>query len=69
MLDNFNFTYNPLIGCDDKPHSNDFLKSVLEESIKEERFEDSKMYHDELEKRRNIFRILNAVLYHITQKQ
>jgi hypothetical protein len=43
--------YNPLIGCDGKRHSNDFLKSRLEKALKEEDYEEAKIFHEELKRR------------------
>lgn len=43
---------NPLLGCDGKPHSDEFLKERIPELEKEQDFELAKIYLDELNRRK-----------------
>lgn len=48
----FKFEINLLIGCNGKPHSDEFLKYLLNLAIENESYENAKIYQNEINKRK-----------------
>lgn len=54
--------FDPLIGCDGQPHSDQFLEDLLEEAVKEENYEKAIIFRDELNRRKEEMKILREEL-------